>query len=166
MYAHRRLSAKSLLCLLAITMPLQVLPANPCKCAESRSSSLQTPSKSEAVRQHSCCSTKSASCCSSSVDTGPRHRCRCNQIANSSPCNCGPNCLCSLQAPEPSTPALPPVSSTRLGDEILKSQAVCCYQIVDTVLAGCSHSPNPSSSEACNTLTNLDLCATFCRFLL
>lgn len=165
MHSLRHLGTKSLLCLMAFTMPLQVLPAKPCKCAECHTGLLQTPSKSEAVSQHSCCSTNPVSCCSSGVDTGPRHCC-CNQIATSSPCNCGPDCRCSLQAPEPSAPALPPLSSARLGDELLKSQAECCYQIVATVLAGYSHSPHSSSSEACITLTNLGLCATFCRFLL
>ncbi len=168
MYRFRRQSLKSFLCLMAITMPLQVLPANPCQCAESRNSSLQSPLNSEAVRQqYAYCSTKQASCCTSPSDAGTRHGgCSCQQTANASTCNCGQDCQCKLQAPEPATPALPPISSTHPGSDLLESLADCCRVSIDTVYDGHSQGQHPSSSQACIAPANLDLCATFCRFLL
>jgi len=163
MHRFRRRSMKSLLCLVAITMPLQVLPAQPCMCTERQANSEQVPSMPKATRQHSCCSSKPASCCS---DRGVRHCCGCcRQHGQPSPCNCGANCHCSLQSSTPDPPALPPVSSTPLGDELFKSHAVGCH-LADTALAGCSCGQRPSSSVACTALTKLELCATFCRFLI
>jgi len=165
MHRFRRRSTKSLLCMVALTMPLQVSQARPCGCAQSHTSSVQTPLMFDAMQQRSCCSAEPA-CCSATADAGVSQGCcRGGQVTNSSSCDCGPGCHCSLQAPTPDTPALPPVSSTELGEEIPKSQAVSSH-VVDTLLPATAPALCHSSQMTCMALTKLDLCATFCRFLL
>lgn len=170
MHWFRRRSTKWMLCLVATLMPLQALPAKACQCAHGVTHSAGNPEKTadtaSATLRQSCCSQEPA-CCSARASATVTGCCGCcQQPGQSSPCNCGDDCRCSLRAPTPATPALPPASSSPMGDEVLKSQAIGCHLAVDTALPAGSSDRHPLSSVAYIAPTTLDLCATFCRFLL
>lgn len=191
MWITRGITARTLIWLAAMTVPVQGLPAASCGCATSDQSRCQTVEQSKrccattaVTTKHSCCQEQIAGPCRCTgakvCRCGDKNPCRerahacCTEratthsccsscdTAGESACPCGINCQCG-QSKEPSKPAAPPVENNTA--EKVASDSVSTVSLATVVQPPIARRTLDSSAMT-DALAALDRCATLCRFTL
>lgn len=146
--------------LVAITMPVQSLPAESCGCAGCDIDRNAKPEKRYACpaspRQEA-----AGCCCSRQKATSEATCCSQTQQASAPHCGCEENCRCRQSEPsQPSTPISPESRSVQVAQLGCPANAGVLFQAPQSVPGTLTASPTDIASTA------LDRCAALCRFTL
>lgn len=159
MWIARDITARTLIWLAAISVPMQALPAPRCACIGAKSFCQEERS------QGCCCSAEKVHegrCCCAGRQGAPAHSC-CGK-ARSGPnlaCKCGFNCQCPKT--KQSKPATPPVGNNQTEKMARKSLTTVSLATVD--LSQTTQRRKEPSAVA-DALAALDRCVSLCRFML
>lgn len=159
MWITRNFTARTLIWLAAIAVPVQSLPAATCGCESNQSCCGNKQSKTccclaERVQQGRCCCTTGRgdtahSCCSKA------------NAEQDSPCKCGLNCQCrKSKQPTPAAPT--PEDNTT---QKVASNSTSIVSLVSVYQPQVSKRHNDVAFDA-GSLAALELCISLCRFTL
>lgn len=169
MWNLRNITARTLIWLAAIALPVQTLPAASCGCSGSTTSCNKAEGTSgcccsqEKVRQGRCCCSRKlaasrGSCCSGNRQVTTTGYC-CSQ--GESGCTCGVTCRCGTT--KQPTPAAPPVENNSSDSLAYVSHSASPAATADQPKATRRQDDSSSVSDA---LAALDRCVSLCRFVL
>lgn len=160
MWTTRSITARTLIWLAAITVPVQGLPATSCGCTSGTSCCNARQS------QGCCCSAekvRDGRCCCARREAESGHSC-CSKAKSShdSVCKCGINCQCGkAKQSQPATPTQPENNSAeKIASDV--ANAVC-------VVAADQPPVTPRGSQGAvqsDAFTAQDRCISLCRFTL
>ncbi len=157
MWIIRDITARTLIWLAAIAVPIQGLPAASCGCASGK-----TSCKAAGAR---CCSTekvREGCCCGAHWQVGTVPSC-CGKApsGHDSPCKCGFNCQCRKgKLPKPATPPVAENQTEKMADDSVSTVSVAIVYVSQTT---------PRRADPfvdADVLTVRDRCASLCRFML
>ena len=160
MWITRGITARTLLWLAAITVPVQGLPAASCGCNGGTTCCKARQSQdcccsAEKVREGRCC------CACGEAESG--HSC-CSKAkkSNDSGCKCGMNCQCGqAKQSQPATPTPPENNSA----EKIASDVATAVSVVAVYQPPVLPSGNERSVQL-DAFTGRDRCISLCRFTL
>lgn len=160
MSAHTTLFTRIVIWLMAITIPVQSLPAASCGCS-GWGINLQGNSEGQIC----CCALakqQAGTCCCLQQQAKSEPTC-CHQSSeeSGSPCQCGENCRCGQS--EPLQPFIP-ASQEHLTEKV--AQDAYSSSGNSLLLTPQTAESYPKASATFDASTALDRCATLCRFTL
>ena len=153
----RDVTARTLIWLAAIAVPVHGLPAASCGCASGKTSCKAAGAcccSTEKVREDRCCCARrqvgtALSCCGKAPS------------GHDSPCKCGFNCQCRKgKLPEPGTPPVTNNQTEKMADDSVSTVSVAKVHLSQTT-------PRRGAAFVdADVLTVRDRCASLCRFTL
>ena len=156
MSTHTTILIRLVIWLVALTIPVQNLPAASCGCSECAINLRAKPecqtcccALTEQAARTCCCSQRQERCCSQ------------NPQKSDSECQCGGNCRCGQSEPtQPFTPISPP--------NLIESVAQTADSANGNLLPLAPQTPEGHSKASSTSYasTALDRCAALCRFTL
>lgn len=159
MWITRTLTARTLIWLAAIAVPVQGLWAASCGCSSSKASCQEERSK------RCCCSVdklRAGRCCAARRQATASHSC-CSksESGNESTCSCGIRCQCGKTNDQ--KPATPPAENTTA--EKVSSDSTTSLSVETVVPMQFTQRYAVTSFDA-DSLAALDRCVSLCRFTL
>ncbi|MCA9068227.1 MAG: hypothetical protein KDA84_04855 [Planctomycetaceae bacterium] len=159
MSTNTTLFARLVIWLMAITMPVQNLPAASCGCSGCGIQQAKTDG------QTCCCELaerEAGTCCCSQRQAKSKPTC-CSQGRNKSgsPCQCGENCRCGQSEP---TQPFTPIPQQHPTEKVAQDANTSTGNLLPLALQ--TMEGHSKATSLLDTSTALDRCATLCRFTL
>ena len=155
----RNITARTLIWLTAILVPVQGLPAASCGCTGGKRCCEEEQSQS------CCCSAEKVwegTCCCARLRAEASQSCCCkSHCGQESSCTCGINCQCGKTKQQ--EPATPPAENNQAEKVASDSLTTSC---VATVYQPQTTQQRQDTSAALDAIASLDRCASLCRFTL